>query len=597
MPTDEIRHTPFASWRDPDAWMEKMSGSRWKAVLKEEEDVIKTIATKAPVKDRISKFSKVYKNLENRIQSVTFICDPIIVQWENAFFKLWRYKDSKSSLQNEARDLICQGERVWATTDIGQGAETFELQGWSTSLNWSHKPVGPELGILGNTLFYLGVKNKLIYHELWCCEAKTGKNKRLLYTEKSPEVNLSIQRIPDGQLVLVRDNSQDLEHYTISLQGLKRRASLYMIPKSWKMPLGKYGIDFAWSRTGLVITKQHGKKTLWKCSSNKVATKLLEIESGDLFFDPFATFDGEISCMLVCLQPTKRPTYLKYDFDGSLESLIKGTPLGLTIKRYSALSADGTRVYGVILYKKRPKKLLMVGYGAYGIETSTGFAGQRWAPLLENEWAIGYAFVRGGGDHTEEWGKAGRRQGRIQTIEDFEALIKSAQLMFGISPSKTAIYGRSAGGLLMGGTLTRHPDGSLMSAVYTEVPYVDELRTTTNTKLPLTSLEYNEFGAPLLRLEDFIGVGLLSPADSAAVTASPNVFVLTRTAENDSQVFAYESVKWIRRLRDASPLGAPKLCIVESDQGHFTPPDKTAEQWSLDLSILDAWMDSPHSMR
>jgi protease II len=123
------------------------------------------------------------------------------------------------------------------------------------------------------------------------------------------------------------------------------------------------------------------------------------------------------------------------------------------------------------------------------------------------------------------------------------------------------------------------------------------LRTTTNTRLPLTSLEYNEFGAPLLRLEDFIGVGLLSPADSAVVTASPNVFVLTRTAENDSQVFAYESVKWIRRLRDAAPLGAPKLCIVESDQGHFTPPDKTAQQWSLDLSLLDAWMDSPHSMR
>lgn len=90
----------------------------------------------------------------------------------------------------------------------------------------------------------------------------------------------------------------------------------------------------------------------------------------------------------------------------------------------------------------------------------------------------------------------------------------------------------------MGGTLTRNPTGKLMSAVYTEVPYVDELRTTTNNELPLTELEFNEFGAPAHRLSDFLSVGLLSPADAASTTGSPEVFVLTRTAENDSQVFA-----------------------------------------------------------
>jgi hypothetical protein len=605
MPPNNVRHTPFASWKDPDAWMEKMSGPRWQAVLKEERRLVASIAKKKAVQqDRVPEFLKVYNTLEDKFQPVQFDCGPAIVQWENAFFKLWRYKGSNQINQKEARDLFCQGEGVWTTTDIGHGAETFELQAWTSACaskpEWSHKPVGPDLGVLGNMLFYLGVKNKLIYHELWCCDAKTGKHKTLLYTEKSPEVNLSIQRIPDGQLVLVRDNSQDLDYYTITPQGLKRRHSLYLVPKSWKVPLGEYGIDFVWPRIGLLITKQHGKKTLWKCSSNKVATKLLEIEAGDLLFDPFATFNGHIPCMLVCLQPTSAPQYFKYDYNDSLIALNKPQPLGLMLKRFSAKSADGTRVYGTLLFKsgsKKPKKLLMVGYGAYGIETSTGLAGFRWAPLLENDWAIGYAFVRGGGDHTEEWGKAGRRQGRIKTIEDFEVLIQSAQLILSISPKKTAIYGRSAGGLLMGGTLARNPDASLMSAVYTEVPYVDELRTTTNTSLPLTTLEYNEFGAPLLRLEDFIGVGLLSPADSAAVTASPEIFVLTRTAENDSQVFAYESVKWIRRLRASTTKGAPKLAIVESNQGHFTPPDKTAEQWALDLSILDAWMDSPQALR
>ncbi len=225
------------------------------------------------------------------------------------------------------------------------------------------------------------------------------------------------------------------------------------------------------------------------------------------------------------------------------------------------------------------------------METAVGSIMKRWAPLVQNGWAIGYTFLRGGGDHTDTWAKEGRLEGRKKTLTDFKFLIKEAQRRLHIPAENTAIYGRSAGGLLMGGTLAQNPYGSLMSAVYTEVPYVDELRTTTNPSLPLTALEYGEFGNPSVRLEDFISVGLLSPADAATTTAAPNIFVLTRTAENDSQVYAYESVKWIGRLRSHDTKGdAPKLCIVEKKQGHFTPPEKTIQQWAIDCSILDAWI-------
>jgi len=131
-----------------------------------------------------------------------------------------------------------------------------------------------------------------------------------------------------------------------------------------------------------------------------------------------------------------------------------------------------------------------------------------------------------------------------------------------------------------------------MKAVYAEVPYVDELRTTSNDELPLTTLETNEFGNSMIRLEDFIQVGLLSPADSATVLQTPTILVLARSAIHDSQVFTYESVKWIRRLRaNQGAKDAPKLCIIEKDQGHFTPPDATVKQWSLDCAILDAWIE------
>jgi len=143
----------------------------------------------------------------------------------------------------------------------------------------------------------------------------------------------------------------------------------------------------------------------------------------------------------------------------------------------------------------------------------------------------------------------------------------------------------------VGGTLQRYPHGELMKGAYTEVPYVDELRTTTNPELPLTQLEYNEFGNPARSVQEFLSVGSLSPADAATEIRPKNIFVLNRTAEHDSEVFAYESVKWIRRLRAHQGVSdAPKMLVFEAGQGHFTPPDQAIQQHTLDAALLDAWV-------
>jgi oligopeptidase B len=131
--------------------------------------------------------------------------------------------------------------------------------------------------------------------------------------------------------------------------------------------------------------------------------------------------------------------------------------------------------------------------------------------------------------------------------------------------------------------------------VYTEVPYVDVLQTTTNPTLPLTRIEYGEFGNPGESLADFITVGLSSPALTAALVPCPSVFVLARTAVNDVQVYPYETVKWVRRLREHD-LGLknsrPKLTIVSGGQGHFTPPDEEVAQHGLDAAVLEELMNA-----
>jgi prolyl oligopeptidase PreP (S9A serine peptidase family) len=595
MTSNPIRETPFAVWSDPDAWMESMKGPRWKSVLKEEGNLVQSYTQKPEIQSRIGEFILDYKTKNSQNQTIPFECGPAEVEWHTQFSKSWKFRGTTP--QHDARDLVATENSVWATEDVGDGAESFQLQCWNSACAekpaWSFFPVGPELGIVGSTLYYLGVKNKLIYHELWKCDADSGNQKTLVYRETNPMVNLSLEKQPDGRLVFTRENSQELECFQLTENGLKPVAGKIALPGKLSAPLKEYGLDFYWERLGLLVTKQHGKKILWQVKSSGSPKKLLEIPAGQIQVDPYSAWLGKLPCLVRVDTPFQHPVFYRLNFPVGLELLNPVVSTGLKTQRVEAISADGTHVHGIYTYKEftKPKYLLVTGYGAYGMETATGSAMKRWAPLLEHGWCIGTAFLRGGGDHTEEWAKAGRRSGREKTIDDFKAILKALQKYLHITPKHTAIYGRSAGGLLVGGTLTKNPSGSLMSAVYAEVPYVDELRTTTNTELPLTTLEYNEFGAPGLRLEDFISVGLLSPADSASVTPSPTIFVLTRTAENDSQVFAYESVKWIRRLRDHDSKGdAPKLCIVEQGQGHFTPPEKTIQQWSLDCALLDSWI-------
>ena len=580
-----IRHTPFASWKDPDAWMEEMTGPRWLSVLKQEAAHVTKELDKPDVQQRIAPFYAQLKAASEAADSIPFECGPIRIEWASQFTKVWQLNGK----EHIVRDLVCKEKTVWCTRDIGKGAESFQLECWKNdTLVWKKGPVGPDVGLKNDRLYYLSVENKLVYHELWCCDAATGNNAAAVYTEKNPEANLSLEKQPEGRLLLKKDWSQDTEFWLITEKGLKTTEE-FEIPASWHRPYGDYGIVFVWPSLNLLITKRHGSKILWKCSTTKPPKQLLEIPAGQIQFDPFSVAHN---CLVRVVTPDQTAFY-RLNSAGNPALQIPVQPTGLVTRRFSASSKDGTRVYSILTHiaNRSPDKLLMIGYGAYGLETGIPSVMKRWAPLVQNGWAIGYTFLRGGGDHTDVWAKAGRRQGRQKTIEDFEALIRAAQQMLKISSSKTAIYGRSAGGLLMGATLANSPDGSLMAAVYTEVPYVDVLRTTTNPELPLTVLEYNEFGNPSERLEDFISVGLISPADSAATTAAPGIFVLTRTAENDSQVYAYESVKWIRRLRaHDTRSAAPKLCIVEMAQGHFTPPEKTSHQWAVDCALLDGWI-------
>jgi oligopeptidase B len=163
------------------------------------------------------------------------------------------------------------------------------------------------------------------------------------------------------------------------------------------------------------------------------------------------------------------------------------------------------------------------------------------------------------------------------------------QEVVGMGAEQTLLFGRSAGGYLVGSAIVRHPRGELFRGAYVEVPYVDVLRTAGNPDLPLTAYEYREFGDPAHRLEDFSFLLRHAPISGLGPDGAPGVTVLCRTSLNDRQVYAYESAKWVDALRgERRRVGGarPKWLAFQAGEGHFIGGVQQAIQRAEDFLLV-----------
>jgi oligopeptidase B len=270
------------------------------------------------------------------------------------------------------------------------------------------------------------------------------------------------------------------------------------------------------------------------------------------------------------------------------------TFLPLEIHKYHTKSKDQVQVPYVVIKQKgsNPKAQLVYVYGAYGSITPIDWPYRSWYPLLKRGWAVVFALVRGGGDANAAWADAARRDHRHIAVDDFEAVIRVSQQKYHLGPDKTVIYGRSAGGVPVGAMVSRFPDGQLMGAAFTEVPYVDVLRTSSNPSLPLTKGEYQEFGNPRDNILNFKELLSVSPVNTLPAEGAPGVFVMSHVGLLDRQVYAYESFKWIHKLRGehvTKPNG--KYVTFERQEAHQYRPKRMPHFRGVDLAILEAWVE------
>lgn len=262
-----------------------------------------------------------------------------------------------------------------------------------------------------------------------------------------------------------------------------------------------------------------------------------------------------------------------------------------TSERHFAKAADGALIPIAIVYKKGFKAdgkspLLLYAYGSYGINTEAAFNASRLS-LLDRGFAFAVANIRGGSEMGRHWYDTGKLLNKKNTFTDF---IAAAEHLIGknyTTPSKLAIMGGSAGGLLMGAVINLRPE--LFHTVLALVPFVDVLNSMSDASLPLTVGEYEEWGNPDdKKFYDYMKS--YSPYDNVAKKAYPNI--LATGGLNDPRVPYWEPAKWVAKMRTLKTDKNILAMKINMGAGHFGKSgryaalEETAEQYAFLLLTM-----------
>ncbi|MEE3002493.1 MAG: S9 family peptidase [Planctomycetota bacterium] len=236
-------------------------------------------------------------------------------------------------------------------------------------------------------------------------------------------------------------------------------------------------------------------------------------------------------------------------------------------RRMMATSADGTQVPISIVHRKGiepdgTNPVLLYGYGSYGSSMDPYFSYSR-VSLLDRGVVYAIGHIRGGSEMGRHWYEDGKFLNKRHTFEDFIACAETLRDSGWAHPDRIAIQGGSAGGLLIGATINMRPD--LFRVAHASVPFVDVMNTMLDPTIPLTVIEYEEWGNP----NDPVYYEYMksySPYDNVMAQDYPDLLITAGL--NDPRVHYWEPAKWTARLRDQATGEGIILLKTNMGAGH-----------------------------
>ena len=269
------------------------------------------------------------------------------------------------------------------------------------------------------------------------------------------------------------------------------------------------------------------------------------------------------------------PTVFDYDMTDRARTLRKQDevegydPAAYRSERIWAAAPDGVQVPISLVYAADRQEngrnpCLLIGYGSYGMSYDPAFRSSH-VSLLQRGFVVAYAHIRGGGEMGRQWKEDGKYLKKKNTFTDFIACAESLIDRRYTSPQRLVISGRSAGGLLMGAVTNMRPD--LFAGVVAGVPFVDVVNTMLDPTIPLTVIEWEEWGNPN-DAEYYRYIKSYSPYEN--VEAKDYPAILATAGLNDPRVQYWEPAKWVAKLRACKTNDRPLLLKTEMGGGHFS---------------------------
>ena len=437
-----------------------------------------------------------------------------------------------------------------------------------------------------------------ITSESWLLDARHPEAEAVVVAPREQGVEYSVAHHPSGLYVTSNhDGAEDFALWRAPMEGIA------VGPRDgWEVVLPhRPGTRLAGVETFAAHVIVHGRTdgltAIWHLDPTTGKTTLFDTDDAVGTIGPGANPTFDATTYRYSYQSlTTPPSVIDQDMATGARTVRKQLPVldrfdpaDYASERDWAVAEDGTRVPISLVWKPSalpadgPAPCLLYGYGAYEISMDPWFSIARLS-LLDRGVVFAIAHVRGGGELGRHWYEDGKFGAKRNSFGDFVACARHLVATGRTAADRLAARGGSAGGLLMGAVANLAPEA--FRAIVAEVPFVDPLTTMLDPSLPLTVIEWEEWGDPLHTAEAYGWMRAYAPYENVAPAAGATYPAVLATAGlNDPRVGFHEPAKWVARLRDQ---GHDALFKVELGAGHGGPTGRY-DAWRDEAFVL-AWL-------
>lgn len=402
---------------------------------------------------------------------------------------------------------------------------------------------------------------------------------------------------PLDEFQLVQPRQKDLEYYVNSYTGQVFHILNNRNARNFKLstaPVDASGVrnwkDLVPHQDGVLLNDYTVREKYLVIQQRSEALDRVEVidrESGKSYFldfgedaytarisDPTDEFSSDSIRYEYSSLSTPQSTF-GYNLSTKQKKLLKQEKIGggfeasnYESKRLWATARDGTEVPVSIVYRKEQferngdNPCLLYAYGSYGSSSMPSFRSNI-ISLLDRGFVFAIAHIRGGQEMGREWYEEGKLLKKKNTFYDFIDCARHLIQEDYTSSDGLFAMGGSAGGMLMGAVVNMEPD--LFKGVVAYVPWMDVITDMMNPDLPLTTLEYEEWGDPNKK-EYYDYMLSWSPYDNVKKAEYPAI--LATGGLNDTQVPYFSPAKWVQKIREHNTGTEPVLLKINMGAGH-----------------------------